>query len=72
MAGKGRKLINSICPWTMALSTLYTVLELMMGREKLHNICMEQTRVSVIITLTQLGSGSSVTFGGEGRHGHGH
>lgn len=59
MAGKGRKLINSICPWTMAMSALYTVLELMMGREKLHNICMEQTRVSVIITLTQLGSGSS-------------
>ena len=31
----------------MALSALYTALELMMGREKPHNICTEQTRVSV-------------------------
>ena len=38
----------------MALSALNTALELMMvmGREKLHHICIQQTRVSVIITLT--------------------
>ena len=36
----------------MALSALNTALELMMGREKLQHICIEQTRVSVIITLT--------------------